>query len=626
MAPPTVEHVKTCENCARGKIRCIRAPDSSVCDRCRRLDKECYFRPARARYNPTKKGTRVEALEAKVDELLARVGNQQHTTPQPEVSCVAPAETRGQPNTDKSQDVIDRGVVSYSDAAKMLDSFRQTLMPCFPFVIIAPETTLDQLRAEKPFLLLAIIKVSMYRDIAAQQILEETFQSAVADRMIFSHAPSMDVLQGLLVALAWLHHQIQYMRFSSYLHLAWSVVGDLRLDRVSETQSFYSRMDMSKVSSDHRSTKQSKNESRRALIGCYMLSSCRSTMFQKDRMMTRLSYVEKQAFELLENAETASDRCLIHLVKLQQIFERIDDAVVTTTNPGRQIDMKGFQSEINEYKTTLPATFSDNSLLQFNLYTLQLFLCQACLFDKHETAYIATSSLARSHADSGLPPHLRSGQHPLDLSDSQVELLSLGLTESKKFFDYFFKFSPESYGVISHTQWLQTGFNLVLGSKLAVTGARYAPRNQHVGALCSALNMPQILRGASQRLQWLSKDKVDADGKRQSKHFYEVWVEHILEWFEQKYHLAQPEVTVTAPSGIPEGGLGPSVFANPSPLQDTPLMSEGPGATQGAHTDATASWPDFLWDISTEDILGGYMGFLDMPYSTLPPGYDMPLP
>lgn len=145
----------------------------------------------------------MEALEAKVDELLARVGNQQHTTPQPEVSCVAPAETRGPSNTDKTQDVIDRGVVSYSDAAKMLDSFRQTLMPCFPFVIIAPETTLDQLRAEKPFLLLAIIKVSMYRDIAAQQILEETFQSAVADRMIFSHAPSMDVLQGLLVALAW---------------------------------------------------------------------------------------------------------------------------------------------------------------------------------------------------------------------------------------------------------------------------------------------------------------------------------------------------------------------------------------------------------------------------------------
>ena len=145
----------------------------------------------------------MEALEAKVDELLARVGTQPHTTSQTEVSCAPCATPTGLSDTDRAEDVIDRGIVSYSDATKMLGSFRQTLMPYFPFVIIAPQTTLDQLRAEKPFLLLAIIKVSMYRDTAAQRILEEIFQSAVAKRMIFSHAPSMDVLQGLLVALAW---------------------------------------------------------------------------------------------------------------------------------------------------------------------------------------------------------------------------------------------------------------------------------------------------------------------------------------------------------------------------------------------------------------------------------------
>lgn len=76
-------------------------------------------------------------------------------------------------------------------------------MPYFPFVLIAPETTLDQLRAEKPFLLLAILKVSLSQNAATQQVFEGAFQSAVADRMIFSHNPSMDVLQGLLIALAW---------------------------------------------------------------------------------------------------------------------------------------------------------------------------------------------------------------------------------------------------------------------------------------------------------------------------------------------------------------------------------------------------------------------------------------
>lgn len=145
----------------------------------------------------------MEALEAKVDELLARVGNQPHVTPQREVSDIPSAELDPHSNQDKPQDVIDRGVVSYGDAVKILDSFRDTLMPYFPFVLIPPETTLDQLRVEKPFLLLAVLKVCTYKDEPVQKILEETFQSAVADRMIFSHSPSMDVLQGLLVALAW---------------------------------------------------------------------------------------------------------------------------------------------------------------------------------------------------------------------------------------------------------------------------------------------------------------------------------------------------------------------------------------------------------------------------------------
>ncbi|OQE02895.1 hypothetical protein PENVUL_c037G01750 [Penicillium vulpinum] len=559
----TSGHIKTCQNCARGKIRCIRTSDSSICDRCRRLDKECYFRAARPRYNPAKKGTRVDALEAKVDQLLGRVAHSQHTKHQPDVP-LALSDPGLHSIPDKPRDVIDRGIVRFDDAVTLLESFRETLMPCFPFIFIAPEVTLAQLRAEKPLLLLAILKGSSYKSAAAQQILEETFQTAVADQMIFAHNPSMDVLLGLLVALAWLQHQSQHERFSSYLHLAWSIVGDLRLDQLSETQSFYSRMAMSKVSSD-------------------------------------------------EN------------IRLQQIFERIDDAVVTTANPVREVDMHAFQTEINEYRTNLPATFSDNSLLQFHLHTLQLFLCQACLFDKHETANYSASSAPRSHADSGLSPHLQSGHQPLDLSPFQVEFLNRGMTEAKKFFDYVFTFAPDTFRRISYTQWLQTGFNLVLSCKLAVTGAKYAPRSPHVRALCSALNMPHVLRAVLQRIQWLSKDRVTVDGKQHSKYFYEAWLWHILEWFEQKYHLVPSEDTNQIPTGLPDGGLGPSTLANSATSQDVPLIGENYGPTQVARVDDTALWPDFFWNISTDDILNGYIGFPDMPYPTLQSGYDVPL-
>lgn len=77
--------------------------------------------------------------------------------------------------------------------------------------------------------------------------------------------------------------------------------------------------------------------------------------------MTRLSYIEKRAFELLSDAETTSDRCLLHLVKLQQTFERIDDAVVASENPTREASiMLEFQTEIDDYKRTLLTEFPNN--------------------------------------------------------------------------------------------------------------------------------------------------------------------------------------------------------------------------------------------------------------------------
>lgn len=137
-----------------------------------------------------------------MDQLLAQVVNNQHTKHQADVPLVLPdPEPHSIP--DKPRDVIDRGIVRFDDAVTILESFRETLMPFFPFIYIAPEVTLAQLRAEKPLLLLAILKVSSYKNAASQQILEETFQKAVADQMIFAHNPSMDLLLGLLVALAW---------------------------------------------------------------------------------------------------------------------------------------------------------------------------------------------------------------------------------------------------------------------------------------------------------------------------------------------------------------------------------------------------------------------------------------
>ncbi|KAJ5186607.1 hypothetical protein N7449_011371 [Penicillium cf. viridicatum] len=314
-----------------------------------------------------------------------------------------------------------------------------------------------------------------------------SYRNTSANQMIFAHNPSMDVLQGLLVALSWVQHQSQHMRYSSYLHLAWSIVGDLRLDRVAETQQHYSRIAVSKVTSHPKSSRESVDEIRRALIGCYI----------------------------------ATDRSLIYLARSQQIFELIDDAVVTTANSVQETDtdIHAFQSEIDEYKATLPAMFSENSLVQFHLHTLPLFLCYACLFDEHAKVNFPASSMPRPNGDAGLPPYLKSGQRPLDLSYFQVEFLNRGLTEAKRHSS-----TDQSYSMASNR--LQPGSGL----QTCCDGCKVCSMQPSVGALCLALNMPQVLRGVLERIQCLSKDTVTIDGKYHSNCFYEAWLWHILEY------------------------------------------------------------------------------------------------
>lgn len=133
-----------------------------------------------------------------------------------------------------------------------------------------------------------------------------------------------------------------------------------------------------------------------------------------------------------------------------------------------------------------------------------------------------------------------------------------------------------------------------------MTGAKYTPRSPRVGALCLALNMPQILRGVLKRIQCLSKDRMTIDGKQHSNCFYEAWLWHIPGWFEEKYHLVQS-------TGLPDGGLGSCTLANHSSSEDAPVIGEDYSATQGAEIVDTGSWPDFLWNINTDDILNEHV-------------------
>lgn len=184
--------------------------------------------------------SRIEALEAQVRDLLggrasSSAGNSLSPEPQPVSS------------SNLNEDVIDAGLVSAAQADVLVEIFKMRMTPHFPFVVVPAHVSAAQLRIERPFLFLAVLAVTSFDDISVQRQLGQRLKQAVSERILSIGALTFDVLQGLLVYLAWCvhpsisrslmltrcrsHYHARPRLYSQYLQLAVSIVIDLRLDR-----------------------------------------------------------------------------------------------------------------------------------------------------------------------------------------------------------------------------------------------------------------------------------------------------------------------------------------------------------------------------------------------------------
>jgi len=73
----------------------------------------------------------------------------------------------------------------------------------FPFVVIPPLQGIFHFRQDHPFLFRACIAVAAHTDPLLQMRLGEDMLRYVGERMLLCTEKSLDLLQGLLVLIAW---------------------------------------------------------------------------------------------------------------------------------------------------------------------------------------------------------------------------------------------------------------------------------------------------------------------------------------------------------------------------------------------------------------------------------------
>jgi hypothetical protein len=89
------------------------------------------------------------------------------------------------------------------EANHLIEVFKLQMSPQFPFVIIPLHLRARELRHEMPFLYRAVMVVASCKNVARQVVLRKEMMREICERVFMESEKSLELLQGLLVFVAW---------------------------------------------------------------------------------------------------------------------------------------------------------------------------------------------------------------------------------------------------------------------------------------------------------------------------------------------------------------------------------------------------------------------------------------
>lgn len=197
----------------------------------------------------------------------------------------------------------------------LLDTY-SSMADFFPFVILPKDRFCHDLVQSRPMLMFAVLTVASFDSVLLQLTLSREFRKVVMVK-IMNGEKSLDLLQGLLVFIAWHHHYMnaQAVSIPMLLQLCIGIANDLGLDSISTIP----RSPLQKDDPRDR-------EAKRAYLGCYYLASNVATVEpSKTRNISFSSPLRNYASELASAWENKSDSILPILVDVCQIIEDIEE-------------------------------------------------------------------------------------------------------------------------------------------------------------------------------------------------------------------------------------------------------------------------------------------------------------
>ncbi|RGP69145.1 hypothetical protein FSPOR_4860 [Fusarium sporotrichioides] len=201
-----------------------------------------------------------------------------------------------------------------------------------------------------------MLAAASYNDVGTQVALGNLFKQIVAVRMIDGDFNQLDLLQGLLIHVAWAHYQPKPKRPRK--PKLWSAEGG-RYQNKPDWQP----------------------DEMRALAGAYYLSSSSSIILQKSRQVFNTTYLLACCEHLASLNQYPTDKFLPYITRVQTLIENIEDLVCKTapTDNGLQFftECQEITQKCSDIKSSLPFPLSESPPLLLQIHILELMLSQS---------------------------------------------------------------------------------------------------------------------------------------------------------------------------------------------------------------------------------------------------------
>ncbi|KAI5464994.1 hypothetical protein BGZ63DRAFT_168442 [Mariannaea sp. PMI_226] len=435
------------------------------------------------------------------------------------------------------------GLLTRYKGQEYLNYFRTKMVPHFPFVVIPSTMSIEDLERDKPCLLIAILCVSSTPDPALQKQIGKLFNQLVSMRLLATKGwfTTIDLLQSLLVGLAWAHFQPRPLRYSQHLALASSIVADLRYDRPRIALLWSLNEDLIKSGGPKLTP-----DEMRALAGTYYLSSCASVLMQKAPSFKYTPYILDCCRKLTVHGGAPHDKYLSYIIYLQKLTEEVDE-VVSSSQSSLQLaaELQRIKVMYLQTKATLPFVLSENPTIQLQIHILELLICQP-----------SPDSLSIG------PNSFRNVQGAAN-STGLLDWLSQSISAAKNLINVLLLVPYGEEGVMPNLSWVCLYSTASLCVRLDLLAMNY-----DIGHLRRILDLKDTLRQIVLRLESLSGVESSPEAPRNAFFHLSVRARHVerkyLSYTSQPIATSSPDIggrlssSTSSPSSLPARGEAPT--------------------------------------------------------------------